>query len=157
MKKLLLMIMLSIPATSFASWSAGYMDIDGDVGGVTAEYGFSEEGPWDFSVGALIGTKDFGDCFGGVCILIELDPSIFARTTYAVNDNFFIRANVVRFEFTSAAAGYGSFAFESGSETELGLGAGFNMGQVSLALDRFDGVNTLSLAYNFQNEWLIYS
>lgn len=150
MKKLLITLMILVPASSFAgTWSAGYMDIDGDVGGVTAEYGMIEDSKWDFSIGVLIGTKDYGECFGGVCAVIELDTSPFIRSTYSMNENFFVRATAASFEFTTAAAGYGQFAFESGSETEFGLGLGFNAGSVSFAIDRFDGVNTLSLAYNF--------
>lgn len=150
MKKLFFTIMFLIPASSFAgTWSAGYMDIDGDVGGITAEYGMIEDSKWDFSVGVLIGTKDYGECFGAVCSVIEIDPSPFVRSTYSMNENFFVRATAVSFEFTAAAAGYGRFAFESGSESELGFGLGFNAGSFSFALDRFDGVNAISLAYNF--------
>ena len=150
MKKLFFTIMFLIPASSFAgTWTAGYMDIDGDVGGITAEYGMIEDSKWDFSLGVLIGTKDYGECFGAVCSVIEIDPSPFVRSTYSMNENFFIRGTVALFEFTAAAAGYGQFAFESGSETEFGLGLGFNAGSVSFAIDRFDGVNTISLAYNF--------
>ena len=36
-----------------------------------------------------------------------------------------------------------------GSSTELGLGMGFNIGNVSIALDRFDDFNAFSISYNF--------
>ena len=152
MKKLFFIIMFLISTSSSAgTWTAGYMLIDGDVGGLTAEYSNSmiEDSKWDFSAGVLIGTKDYGECSSGVCAIVEIDPSPFVRSTYSMNENFFIRATAASFQFSATAAGYGQFAFESGSQTELGLGIGFNAGSVSFAIDGFDGASALSLAYNF--------
>tara|TARA_B110000495_G_scaffold103368_1_gene89292 strand:+ start:585 stop:1043 length:459 start_codon:yes stop_codon:yes gene_type:complete len=152
MKKLLLMIMLSIPATSFAAdWSIGYMDVDGDVGGVTLDATWGNEtSPWDWSLGVLIGTKDFGedDEFGA--IIVELEPSVYVKTEYNVNESFFLKASYVDFNFDSTLGinNVGTFDVNA-SSTELGLGIGFNLGSVSLALDRFDDVNTFSISYNF--------
>ena len=147
-KKLLLMIMLSIPATSFAAFSASYMDIEGDVAGVVTEYSWGE-GPWEFSAGVLFGSKDYSDCYGAVCSVVTIDPSAVVRTTYSPNETFFMRLSVLDFQATAGAAGYGRVFIETVSSTEAGVGFGFNMGKVSLAFDFFDDANTWSLAYNF--------
>jgi len=150
MKKLLLILLASISFSTYAgSWSLGYVDIE-EVGGVTLEYGFSEEdADWDVSVGILFGTSDYGECSGGVCSVIQLDESFVGRVAYNVNENFFVRLSVVDFNYTAAAAGYGVVLIEVGAETETGLGLGFNAGQVSFAYDRFDDANTFSINYNF--------
>ena len=72
MKKLLITIMFLVPASSFAAdWSIGYMDLDGDLGGVNLDVGWGDEtSPWDWSLGGLIGTKDFDedDAFGAFTV-----------------------------------------------------------------------------------------
>jgi hypothetical protein len=152
MKKLLLMIMLSIPATSFAAdYSIGYMDVDGDLGGVTLDATWGNEtSPWDWSLGVLIGTKDFGvdDAFGAMTV--ELDPSVYVKTEYNVNESFFLKASYVNFSFDSSIGINNVGIFEmDGSSSELGLGIGYNLGSFSIALDRFSDLNTISISYNF--------
>ena len=152
MKKLLITIMFLVPASSFAAdWSIGYMDLDGDLGGVNLDVGWGDEtSPWDWSLGVLIGTKDFGedDAFGA--FTVELDPSVYVKTEYNVNESFFLKASYVDFSFDSTLGINNMGIFElDGSSTELGLGMGFNIGNVSIALDRFDDFNAFSISYNF--------
>ena len=152
MKKLLLTLMLAIPATSFAAdWSIGYMDVDGDLGGVTLDATWGNEtSPWDWSLGVLIGTKDYGENEDFGAMIAELKPSIYVKTEYNVNESFFLKASYVDFNIDSKIGlnNVGTFDI-SASSTELGLGMGFNLGSVSIALDRFDDLNTFSITYNF--------
>jgi hypothetical protein len=152
MKKLLITIMFLVPASSFAAdWSIGYMDLDGDLGGVSLDVGWGDEtSPWDWSLGVLIGTKDLGedDAFGA--FTASLDPSVYVKTEYNVNESFFLKASYVNFSIDSTVGinNMGVFDLDA-SSTELGLGMGFNIGNVSVALDRFDEFNTFSISYNF--------
>lgn len=151
MKKLFIIFIASLSFHTFATnWALGYTDIEGDVGGVTIEYNFAEEdADWDYSVGVLFGTKDYVECSGGICAGVEIDPSAIARVSYNINENFFVRASFASFNYTAAAAGYGSFYIESDSENEVGFGLGFNAGPITFAAERFDEATALSLNYNF--------
>ena len=151
MKKLFIIFITFLSFNAFAgNWALGYMDIEGDVGGVTIEYNLSEEdADLDLSIGVLFGTKDYVECSGGICSGVEIDPSAIARASYNINENFFVWASFISFNYTAAAAGYGAFAIESDSENEVGLGLGFNAGPVSFGADRFDDATVVSLTYNF--------
>ena len=148
MKKLLLMIMLSIPATSFAGWAAGYTVLDLDMGdgdslslgAINASYKWDLD---DFSTeaGVLIGVQD--DKLYGVTA--ELDPSIYLKGMYNINENVFLAATWTKFEATASYSGYS----DSGGDSEAGIGIGFNAGQMTYSFDVVDDTNMFSLQYNF--------
>ena len=148
MKKLLLMIMLSIPATSFAGWTAGYtvLDLDMDDGDSLSLGAINLAYKWDLDdfsteAGVLIGVQD--DKLYGVSL--ELEPSVFIKGMYNINENVFLAATWGKFE-AKASAGSSS---ATANDSEAGIGIGFNAGQMTFSFDVMDDTNMFSLQYNF--------
>ena len=110
MKRLLLIIILSIPATSFAGWTAGYTVLDLDLGdgdslslgAINASYKWnSDDSDFSTELGVLLPVQD--DKLYGVTL--ELDTSIYLKGMYNINENVFIAATWGRYGAKASGPG----------------------------------------------------
>ena len=149
MKKLMIAILM-MPIFVSAGFTTGYSALDLDmgdgdsisIGALNAAYTWGgEDSPFSTQAGVLIGVQD--DKYYGVTL--ELDPSFFIKGMYNLNENVFISATWTKFEAEASARGIS----ESASDSEMGLGIGFNAGKYRFIFDRVDDTNIFSILYNF--------
>jgi len=159
MKKLLLM-MITLPSMVFATgWSFGYADVNFDdigLGGVYGSYDWEVGENMSVESGIIFGTKDYAEngSYGGVsyAALAELDPSVFVKAKYHVNDTFFANISLGQIAGTGTVwACYTTCLSESvsDSDTDIGLGFGIKFGSGQFTVDSIADTLVVAVGYNF--------